>query len=119
MEVESYFITSGLFYPTFMPAYWIGLKSSAASWPRFQWASSSIAAPGPMSYDHWGLGDSWQEPDNRGGGEYCGAANYTQAYSNAWGWADENCSVALPYICRQDGGCLGAAGLFALHGAMS
>ena len=106
-EVETYYITNGLFYPSFMPAYWLGLKVEPAAWPRFQWISNSIPVPGPQTYEHWGLSESYREPDNRGGNEYCGVANYSQAYSNAWGWADSNCTMTLPFICRQDGGCLG------------
>jgi hypothetical protein len=102
-EVESYFITAGLFYPAYMPTYWVGLRSSASTWPRFQWASSNIPPPSPLTYEHWGLSESVREPDNLAGNEYCGAANYTQVYSNAWGWADFNCSVAMPFVCRQDG----------------
>jgi hypothetical protein len=102
-EVESYFITAGLFYPSYMPSYWIGLRSSASTWPRFQWASSNIPPPAAMTYEHWGLSETVREPDNRAGNEFCGAGNYTQAYGNAWAWSDFNCSVAMPFVCRQDG----------------
>ena len=34
--------------------------------------------------------------------EKCAGANFTEAYGplNAWGWADANCSVAAPFMCK-------------------
>ncbi len=102
-EVEQYFVSSGVFYPTFTPAYWMGLRSSKMMWPTFEYLSYSVPAPDQDNYEHWAASDNWREPDNRAGGEYCGAANYTEIFSDAWGWADFNCTAAMPYICRQDG----------------
>ena len=98
-----YFITRGVFYPTFTPAYWIGLRSNKTAWPRFDWMSYAVPPPDADNYEHWGVGDLWREPDNRLGGEFCGAANYTEIYTDAWGWADYNCTTPLPFMCRQDG----------------
>jgi hypothetical protein len=36
--------------------------------------------------------------------ENCAAANYSEAYEGAWGWADSQCGVKLPYMCKILGG---------------
>jgi hypothetical protein len=102
-EVEQYFVNAGVFFPTFTPAYWMGLRSSKITWPTFEYMSYSVPAPDGDNYEHWGVSDLWREPDNRAGAEFCGAANYTEIFSEAWGWADNNCTMPLPYICRVDG----------------
>jgi hypothetical protein len=40
------------------------------------------------------------EPNNIFGAEDCAAANSSQAYGGAWGWADAQCNISLPLICR-------------------
>ncbi len=102
-EVEQYFVMLGVLYPSFTPAYWLGLRSSRIAWPRFEWMSYLAPAPDRDAYEHWGVGDTWREPDNKAGGEYCGAANYTELFDEAWGWADNNCTQAMPYMCKVDG----------------
>ncbi len=42
------------------------------------------------------------EPNNKFGGEVCGACNYTEAFSGVWGWADSQCGRNLSFICEQD-----------------
>ena len=39
------------------------------------------------------------EPNNRFGNELCAVANATQAYGNAWGWADTKCSGMYISMC--------------------
>ena len=40
------------------------------------------------------------EPNNLSGNELCAAGNYTEAYSNAYGWADTECSRGAVFICE-------------------
>jgi hypothetical protein len=88
---------------TFTPSYWIGLNTTAGKWPNFRWLSGSVPPPSYYSYEHWGRGDSYNEPNNLAGNEYCVVANSSEMSSNAWGWSDWNCSALMPYLCRLDG----------------
>jgi hypothetical protein len=43
-----------------------------------------------------------QEPNNfERKPELCAAANASQTYSMAWGWADQNCGVKMPFMCKK------------------
>ena len=99
-EVETYFISQGLLLPGDTPSYWIGLVSDQASWPAFSWRSRLVPSPGPTTYSHWP--PTVREPNNAAGDEFCAVANTTLYHSGAWGWSDASCSLALPFICRQD-----------------
>ena len=46
-----------------------------------------------------------KEPNNAEYPELCATANYSEAFGKpmAWGWADTNCSVLAPFICRRPG----------------
>jgi hypothetical protein len=46
------------------------------------------------------------EPNNRFGNELCAVANATQAYGNAWGWADTKCSNTYISMCIVRGECI-------------
>jgi len=43
------------------------------------------------SFSNWAI---WQ-PDNAGTSEYCTAVSFSDSGS----WTDENCNIALPFIC--------------------
>jgi hypothetical protein len=44
------------------------------------------------------------EPNKRSSGpELCAAANRSQAYTDAWGWSDEPCTLKMPSICESSG----------------
>ena len=53
-------------------------------------------------YEHWGTNSSGtQEPNNRGGSEFCAAANASQAYNGTWGWSDASCQLNnVSAMCR-------------------
>jgi hypothetical protein len=103
-DVEQYYISSFWLLPAWHKAYWIGLSTeSTRSWPRFQWLDGT---PGPdnMTYLHWGTmsPQGLQEPNNfERKPELCAAANASQTYSMAWGWADQNCGVKMPFMCKK------------------
>lgn len=100
LQVETYFISQGLLLPGSMPSYWIGLSSTANSWPTFSWLSALLPTPSRGSYSHWP--PTVRQPDNAAGDEYCVAANSTLLHGKAWGWCDTSCDKQLAYICRQD-----------------
>ena len=81
----------------------MGLNTTAREWPDFRWLSASVPPPVLATYEHWGRGDGFNEPNNLGGSEYCGAANATLIAQDVWGWSDWNCNMTLPYMCRLDG----------------
>lgn len=103
--MEQHYIKSGLLYTTHTPFYWLGLVSSPDTYPKFVWANAMQPPPNRFlnSYEHWGAYPYGQEPDNRTGADFCAGGNLTEAYSLAWGWADSNCSVLAPSICKVDG----------------
>jgi hypothetical protein len=43
-----------------------------------------------------------QEPNNAGGSELCGVANASETFDVpfAWGWADADCRLTLPFMCK-------------------
>ncbi len=98
-EVENFYISNGLLFPTYTPNYWFGAKTTYDLWPTFYWLQRSIPGPDNRNYVHWGLGRQ-PEPNNLAGNEYCAACNLTLAYQTAWGWSDAACSLPMPYMCR-------------------
>ena len=112
--------------------YWIGLTSSANSWPNFEWLDTTleaiplVMAPPPpppaasnpaqpvlarTTFANWGTmtfgaGNSTTlaEPnDYASPPELCVAANYSQVTNLTWPWADNNCGLQMPAICRLTG----------------
>lgn len=70
----------------------------------------SCAAPEQL-YQHWGsypvdATTSLPEPNNIDNPEYCAVANYSQRYGapQVWAFADANCGIRAPFICRISGG---------------
>jgi hypothetical protein len=98
-EVEAYYVSNGLLFPSYTPNYWFGAKTTYDLWPTFYWLQRSIPGPGARNYMHWGLGRQ-PEPNNLAGNEYCAACNITLTYQGAWGWSDAACSLPMPYMCR-------------------
>ena len=103
VEVEQYFVESGLIIPSFHKFYWLGLRTEL--WPNFTWVDRS-AGPDAGTYEHWGryisLGNE-PEPNNYDAPpEYCGGANWTESFGNpsAWGWADYNCDQPFVSMCK-------------------
>ena len=111
-EVEAYFIdVVGTLIPQFHRHYWLGL--GAVKWPEFRWFDNTSGPSTPQApgddYGHWGsmvseMGDVLDEPNGGmlgGPPEQCAVANYTQAYSSAWGWSDVACTAAnYSTICK-------------------
>lgn len=102
-DVEQYLINQGLLLPTFHTAYWIGLQSDV--WPRFYWLDNITPSPDTFgAYKHWGAfmqgGKNVTEPNNLAGSETCAAGNLTQSYGQASGWADADCNIKLPFMCK-------------------
>jgi hypothetical protein len=104
-EVEQYFVEQGFLLPGYHTAYWLGLVADRAlgSW---RWLDF-LPAPSLRSYQHWGsitlaTGRAVPEPNNLGPPETCAVANASQAFDEpaAWGWADANCGLRLPFICK-------------------
>jgi hypothetical protein len=59
-----------------------------------------------MPYKHWGtyMPGRVAEPNKQSAGpELCAAANRSQAYTDAWGWSDEACTLKMPSICESSG----------------
>lgn len=102
LEVENFFVSKGLLFPTCHGSYWIGL--AAESWPAFEWLDPVAGnLTGPESYTNWGLylpPTLPREPNQLLGDENCAVANYTEAASGAWGWADTTCESEFVSICK-------------------
>jgi hypothetical protein len=73
-------------------------------WNKFNWTEAGSKPPTGANYLHWGRYRSGsflsQEPNNLTGVEFCGVGNASQTFTKAWGWADANCSLTLPFICK-------------------
>ncbi|XP_050949050.1 macrophage mannose receptor 1-like isoform X4 [Labeo rohita] len=76
-ETENYRVQ--LLIP-YYSAVWIGLYRTRS------WSDQSNS-----SFSNWRTG----QPDNAGNREYCTAVSF----SDSGNWTDENCNVALPFIC--------------------
>ena len=99
-EVEGYYLKQGYLLPTDHDNYWLGLNTSAGTWPKFNWTERTVAAPGSGAYQHWGRPEGGvPEPNNNRVG-LCGVANASLTYTNAWGWADTVCNMTNVFICR-------------------
>ncbi|XP_058614460.1 C-type mannose receptor 2-like isoform X2 [Onychostoma macrolepis] len=76
-EIENYRVQSLIAYYSVA---WIGLYRTRS------WSDQSNS-----SFSNWRTG----QPDNAGNSEYCTAASFSDSGS----WTDENCNIALPFIC--------------------
>jgi hypothetical protein len=102
-EIESAFQNLGVFFPLYHTQYWLGLFSTADTWPRFTWFDFNAPPPDePGAYAHWGTVKQGmiKEPNNLTTSELCAVANYSQSYSFVYGWSDANCSLLLPAMCK-------------------
>jgi hypothetical protein len=124
-EVEEYFVTEGLkLNPIYHVRYWLGLTTtSPGSAAGFRWTDNITPSPSASgNYANWGVETSvfadatqFPEPNNRYGPETCAGADFlqrqAQVYSqgidrfngtsfSAWGWADNNCTRQLAYMCK-------------------
>jgi hypothetical protein len=68
------------------------------------------AAPNQL-YQHWGsypldASSSLPEPNNIDNPEFCAVGNYSQRYGapQVWAFADANCGIRAPFMCRISGG---------------
>lgn len=114
-QVELRFTAAGQLMPSYSPAYWLGLRvPDRETWPHFRWLDGSPAPFNPDEqlgeYARWGYGVKgdgrrYWEPDSGSPPEYCVAANYSQLQHDdgLWGWSDERCELALPFICKVAG----------------
>ena len=93
----------------FFPAYWLGARSNASSWPSFRSLDPFAQDPSSTTYAHWGTWDPpfdvsvpEPEPNNKFGDEYCLAANYTQGYGMpfGWGYMDSQCNRTHVPLCK-------------------
>jgi hypothetical protein len=93
--------SQGYLIPANHTAYWMGLVAATRTqWRWLEPAVPSLSGPGKV-YTNWGMSpDGRPEPNNRQPPEDCGAANMTQLANGAGGWADANCQVKLPFICK-------------------
>lgn len=101
-EVEQYFVSSGMFIPSYHRFYWVGYKTQ--DWPNFVWINNDSRADSVISnFTHWGIyyPDLVAEPNNIGGQEFCVGANATvMPDDGVFGWGDENCNIRAPFICK-------------------
>ncbi len=99
-------------HPVHFPRYWIGLNSSAASWPNFNWVDGY--SPGPANYapafTNWGKDAAGvAEPNNKTHGfcvvaDYLEAKNITTKLTYNWAWNDQDCNLNRPSMCWQPPG---------------
>ncbi len=79
----------------------MGLQSPEKPYGTWTWLDSA-PAPGKRSYTHWGtsIPDNKREPDQR---FTCVTANASEAFEDplAWGWSDDTCDMALPFMCKR------------------
>jgi hypothetical protein len=101
-----FYTTNGYLFPKARPFYWIGMRINSTSEPRnFSWVDPSLPVgfvfePG-SSYSHWGTAQGQAEPNNfYFPPEMCVGANFSQAYDDAAGWADANCGMRYPIMCK-------------------
>jgi hypothetical protein len=95
-EVEKYYTTQGVLNSSLTSRnYWLGYRV-ISTWPLFE-----PVYPSTSGYTHWGTYQPGfrKEPNQVTGPELCAAANSTQVYGSAWGWADAPCAMALPFMC--------------------
>jgi hypothetical protein len=108
-EMEFAFVNSGYLLPSYHKNYWIGLTTTADTWPQFDWLDRNVPSPS-QGYAHWGTfsfgGFSTPEPNNGNFPENCAVANWTESYGSAWGWADANCAIMASVVCRRLRECL-------------
>jgi hypothetical protein len=105
VDVEHYFMSQGIMFPTYIKRYWIGLtaNSTRTGSYSFGWTDPSIPAPSTANYIHWGRvlpSNIALEPDNHFTMENCGVANYTERFGGAFGWSDTQCNITAPFMCR-------------------
>jgi hypothetical protein len=87
-EVEQFFLNYGAFIKSYHDGYWVGLTSTASTWPKFAWLDFLVPPPvNGSGYVHWAA----REPNNEYAPETCGLANSTVTYGGAWGWQDSSC----------------------------
>jgi hypothetical protein len=102
LEVENFFVRSGLLFPTCHRAYWMGL--AAETWPQFAYLEPTAPdMEAEDTYRNWGKfipANFPPEPNQLFGDENCVAANYTELNKAAWGWSDEVCEMELTSICQ-------------------
>jgi hypothetical protein len=109
IEAETYFISNLIVHPVHFPRYWIGLNSSAATWPSFTWVDGYSAGPSGYTgaYTNWGKDSTGvAEPNNRTHGfcavaDYLEAKNVTSRLTFNWAWNDVDCTTNRPSMCWQ------------------
>jgi hypothetical protein len=97
-DVEDTFYGQNALDAQWYNLYWIGLRvPSGKTWPNFQWI-----VPPTTTYAHWGnfTPGAVREPNRLNPPELCAAANHTQSFAGAWGWADVRCGMLMPSICK-------------------
>jgi hypothetical protein len=105
MEVEQHYIASGYLFPKARPFYWMGLRTNATAEPRrYTWIDPTLVSQvydPSSSYAHWGNAAGQAEPNNLYfPPELCIGANFSGSYEGAAGWADANCGMKYPIMCR-------------------
>jgi hypothetical protein len=104
-EVEEFYISGGYLFPKFRNVYWMGLRLNSTTEPRkYTWIDPSLEIQELdqfTDYMHWGSSAGQQEPNNlHFPPEMCTSGNFTQAFEGAAGWADANCGMKYPIMCR-------------------
>ncbi len=104
-EVEGYYQEMGFMIPPFHSGYWMGARSTIATWPNFTWIDHSPGINASSRYRHWGvfMPGKVPEPNNlMEPPELCAACNYSTSYGNpkSWGWCDTNCEARMTFMCK-------------------
>lgn len=114
VEVEQHFIKAGYLFPKARPFYWMGLRTNATAEPRkYTWIDPTLVTQvydPSSSYAHWGNAAGQAEPNNLYfPPELCIGANFSGSFEGAAGWADANCGMKYPIMCRLARGWLAPA----------
>lgn len=114
-EVEQFYISGGYLFPKFRNVYWMGLRLNGTTEPRkYTWVDPTLEISELdqfTDYMHWGSSAGQQEPNNLYfPPEMCTAGNFTQTFEGAAGWADANCGMKYPIMCRLARRCHGSLG---------
>jgi hypothetical protein len=52
-EVEQYYISNGYLFPTYTPAYWLGMRTNRTGWPHFDWLQRTGTTQPNRNNDRW------------------------------------------------------------------
>ena len=94
--MEEYYISNGYILPQYHKQYWMGLNSSANIFPNFTWLTPDVdSAVYLADYSHWGTSQPLNDET-----KMCAGGNFNKSYDEAWGWANDECTLPYIFMCR-------------------